>query len=157
MKNEKKMARNVAIATEAVSNPTITQKELADKYDLSIRQIQRILTNEESKAIAQHAYEHNLLKIDDALNGHDEIVNDKEHKDRLAGIKLRYDVVGITAPHPSIFVQNILNIQGNVTLSPRMQSLLTQHPDIIDVTPYNDTSKSQLANNSMVLDAEMVD
>jgi len=89
--------------------------------------------------------------------GFAELLVDPEKDIRLKAIQEYHKVMGITGSQTSVFIQNILNIQGNVTLSPRMQSLLTQHPDIIDVTPYNDTSKSQLTNNFEVLDAEMVD
>ena len=49
-------------------------------------------------------------------------------------------VVGAQAP---VFIQNLYATQNNVTLTPQLQQLLTNAipAEVIDVTPYEDTSR----------------
>jgi len=76
--------------------------------------------------------------------GHIELLTSDIPEVRQKAIDSWYKVMGVTGIQPPVIIQKMLAIQNNVILSPHVQRILssTMPDDFIDVTPYEDTTKS---------------
>ena len=80
--------------------------------------------------------------------GHVELLASEVPEVRQKAIELWYKLMSMLGAQQSIYIQNMYASQTNIVLPAHLQQLLAQGPgEVIDVTPYKDTSKSKGEGN----------
>lgn len=126
-----KAYRNVSIAKELLAGKN--QRQIAEEHDISQAQVSRILSKDEQKTLIDNAVQHNIKELETALLRHDSLIASKDEGIALKGVDLRYKVVGIATPHPSVFIQNVHQDNRVINYEPHIQRIIdNQVQDAID-------------------------
>lgn len=117
--------------------------EIAREIGMSKATVSRELSDKDAKEIIENQVRYLLQFADVATQGHIDLLVSDDPDVRHRAIELFYKVVGMFGAQTPVFIQNLYATQNNVTLTPELQRLLTQTfpQEIIDVTPYEDSSK----------------
>ncbi len=112
-----KTARNVALAEDYVTGAS--KDELAKKYGISKRQVERILAeNEAAKTILTWAIQRNIQGLPAAVEKHDQLIKSKDKAIALNALKLRYQISSVLPSHAqNQYVTNLYVDQRQVTIS----------------------------------------
>ena len=128
-----KTARNVLIAEDYVSGVKV--EALAKKYNLSEKQIKRILSeNDAAKTILTWAIQRNIQGLPKAVKRHDELIQDDDKNVALNALKLRYQISSVLPSHAqNQYVTNLYVDQRKVTIAaPILEALSGSLEDVED-------------------------
>lgn len=120
--------------------------EIARKINASKATVWKDLQQEDVREAIEEHIKYLSILTPLAREVHLELLVDEDSAIRQKALDTYYKVLGITGIQAPPFIQNILNIQTNVMLTPQMQQLLVGAipREVIDVTPYRDTSKLEI-------------
>jgi len=138
-KNDSKKVRNVTIAQDRIAN--MSYREIAEKHSLSKMQICRILKDDEIKEIVEQGQTQAISMIPLANNVYyDRLTDNKEKGLQFQAARDIKKMAGILPSNvTNQTINNIFNMQNNITLNPGVSQALGQvfnnnDEDIIEVS-----------------------
>ena len=118
-------------------------KKIADRIHLHKTTIAIKLKDVEAKSIIEGFQKYYLTYAEDVKRGFMELVLSDDPKVRQKATEEYHKVMGITTPHPGIYIQNLYQTQHNIISSPIVNQLLSKHmdPEVIDIEVIEDKSE----------------
>jgi len=139
--NPKKKKRNATIAALRSTGKSLL--EIAREIKVSKATVWRALQDSEVKEILEETTKYYATFAPLVREGFIDLLASDVPEVRQKAISEYHKVMGLSGSQVSIAVQNLYATQNNVVLPDHLQRLLAQGiGDVIDVTPYKDTTKA---------------
>jgi len=144
--NPKKKERNVEIACLRSTGKSLL--EIAKEINVSKATVSRALKDSEVKEILEETTKYYATFAPMVREGFIELLASEVPEIRQKAIAEYHKVMGMSGSQISIFIQNMYAQQNNVVLPQHLQELLARGAgEVIDVTPYEDTTKTKEGEN----------
>ena len=139
--NPERIQRQLTIASLRLDGKSVA--EIAREIGMSKATVSRELQKEHIKTAIEDTVSYLASFHPVVERGHVELLISDDPAVRQRAIDSWYKVMGAMGPQAPQYIQNILAVQGNVVMTPQLQKLITHafSDDIIDVTPYEDTTR----------------
>lgn len=133
-----KMKRNVKIAESSLALKTY--REIAEEHNISPATVSRVLNRKEIKQIVEHGMVEMISRVPKGIKVVDQALDDYENNPGISLKAADYVLKTATIAPSNVenqTINNIVNVQNNITLSPGVAKAMTgmfnhDDEDIID-------------------------
>ena len=143
--NPKRIERKATIRDLRLSGKSMA--DIATALHIAKSTVWKDLQDSDVKAAIEDTVKYLSTFSPLVYEGHVELLASNVPEVRQRAIELWYKLMSMLGAQQSIYIQNMYATQNNVILPEHMQRLLAQGPgEVINVTPYEDTSKTKRGN-----------